>query len=194
MTDVVVFGAGGRAGRAVLAEARRRGLSATAVVRDPAKYPDLENAVAGDATDAELVARAAKGHATAIVAVYSAEQSEYAKATGRLLEGLERARVGRLLLVGLATTLGPVPDDFPAAWRPFVEGRGEELAVLGRYDGPVDWVVLTPPMELVEGPGTRYRTQTLGDPLTYAALAAALLDEAAENRHHRRQIAISGEG
>jgi putative NADH-flavin reductase len=124
--------------------------------------------------------------------VYSAEQDGYAKATAQLLDGLERARVGRLLLVGLATTLGPVPDDFPAAWRPFVAGRGEELAVLGRYDGPVDWVVLTPPMELVEGRSTGYRTQTLGAPLTYAALAAALLDEAAENRHHRRQIAISG--
>ncbi|MFI5675985.1 NAD(P)-dependent oxidoreductase [Streptomyces cellulosae] len=38
---VVVFGAGGRAGRAVTAEALGRGLAVTAVVRDPRRYPDL---------------------------------------------------------------------------------------------------------------------------------------------------------
>nr|BFE66599.1 hypothetical protein GCM10020063_111250 [Dactylosporangium thailandense] len=183
MTKTVVFGAGGRAGRAVLEEARRRGVTATPVVRDPAKYPDLEQAVAGDVTDAALVARAAHGHDTAIVSVYSGNQHDYAAAMERLLEGLERAGVHRLFVVGLAPTLGPLPEDFPADWRPFVEARRAELAVLHRYDGPVDWVVVTPPMELVASDDGGY---------TYAALAAALLDEVLAGRHHRRQIAVGG--
>lgn len=41
MSGIVVFGAGGRAGRAVTAEARRRGYEVTAAVRDPARYAEL---------------------------------------------------------------------------------------------------------------------------------------------------------
>ncbi|MEU8250038.1 NmrA family NAD(P)-binding protein [Nonomuraea sp. NPDC048916] len=35
---ITIFGAGGRAGRQVVAEARRRGHQVTAVVRDPARH------------------------------------------------------------------------------------------------------------------------------------------------------------
>ena len=41
MGKIVIFGAGGRAGRAAVAEAGRRGHRVTAVVRDPGKYADL---------------------------------------------------------------------------------------------------------------------------------------------------------
>ncbi|MEV4215444.1 NAD(P)H-binding protein [Micromonospora sp. NPDC049662] len=61
--NIVIFGAGGRAGRRAVAEARRRGHRVTAVVRDPAAHGDLGEAhvVAGDVTDAASVARAAAG-------------------------------------------------------------------------------------------------------------------------------------
>ncbi|MEV1206649.1 NmrA family NAD(P)-binding protein, partial [Microbispora rosea] len=36
--NIVIFGAGGRAGRQAVAEARRRGHRVTAVVRDPAGH------------------------------------------------------------------------------------------------------------------------------------------------------------
>ncbi|MFI5912603.1 NAD(P)H-binding protein [Dactylosporangium sp. NPDC051541] len=202
MTSVVVFGAGGRAGRAVLAAARARGVPATAVVRDNTKYPDILGARTGDATDAALVADVARGHDVAIVAVYSAEvgTGDYAKHTAALLAGLEAAAVPKLLLVGLATTLRAEPGgdrifeaaEFNPEWRPFSEGRAGELAVLEGYTGTVDWVVLTPPMALVEGDDPGYRIQDLGSPLTYAGLAAALLDEVAADRHHRVQIGVSG--
>jgi putative NADH-flavin reductase len=52
MSGIVIFGAGGRAGRAVTAEARARGHQLTAVVRDPGKYRDLDvPTVRGDVTD-----------------------------------------------------------------------------------------------------------------------------------------------
>ncbi|MFD0633684.1 NmrA family NAD(P)-binding protein [Catenulispora yoronensis] len=40
-SPIVVFGAGGRAGTAILAEVARRGRPVTAVVRDPARHPGL---------------------------------------------------------------------------------------------------------------------------------------------------------
>ncbi|MGQ4433313.1 NAD(P)H-binding protein [Streptomyces sp. SAS_260] len=40
MSRIVVLGAGGRAGRAVTAEALGPGHEVTAVVRDPARFPD----------------------------------------------------------------------------------------------------------------------------------------------------------
>lgn len=52
MSRIIVFGAGGRAGGAALAQARRRGHQVTAVVRDPGKYPGLAaDGVAVDAGD-----------------------------------------------------------------------------------------------------------------------------------------------
>ena len=66
MSRIVVFGAGGRAGRAAVGEARQRGHQVTAVVRDPAKYGDLAtdgvHLVAGDVTDVDSVARIGEGH------------------------------------------------------------------------------------------------------------------------------------
>ncbi|WP_433048127.1 NAD(P)-dependent oxidoreductase [Dactylosporangium sp. CS-033363] len=206
MTRLVVFGAGGRAGRAIVSEARRRtahssngggrggdGMTVTPVVREPAKYADLDGAVRGDATDADSVAAVAAGHDVAIVAVYSAEldPAAYAAATEQLLAGLERAAVKKVLIVGLATTFGAV-DSLPAEWRPFAQARADELAVLRDYAGAVDWVVFTPPMELVEGDSMQYTMKELGGRLTYAALAAALLDEVEAGRHHRRQVGVSG--
>ncbi|MFB9445178.1 NAD(P)H-binding protein [Dactylosporangium vinaceum] len=203
MNSVVVFGAGGRAGRAILAEAQRRGVAATAVVRDVAKYPDVPTAVAGDATDAEAVAAVAQGHTAAIVAVYAAEvgPADHVRNAEALLAGLERAGVHKLLLVGLATTLRAGPDaprifeaeGFNAEWLAFSQGRAGELAVLERYSGAVDWVVVTPPMALVEGDDPGYRVQDLGGPLTYAGLANALLEEVAADRHHRVQVGVSGQ-
>lgn len=82
---------------------------------------------------------------------------------------------------------------FPAQWRPFSQARADELAVLEAYDGPVDWVVFTPPMELVDDERDRtYEIRSLGGPLSYSGLAKALLDEVAAGRHHRVQLGVSG--
>ncbi|MEU2225704.1 NAD(P)H-binding protein [Streptomyces sp. NPDC018347] len=63
---VALFGAGGRTGRAVTAEARARGYRVTAVVRDPARHPYLEaegvTVVWGDVIDSGAVNRTASGH------------------------------------------------------------------------------------------------------------------------------------
>lgn len=209
MEKIIVFGAGGRAGRAAVAEARRRGWEVTAVVRDPSAYADLAESgvtvLAGDATDAGSVARLAVGHDAAIGAVYraDADAAEFFAAAGRgLADGLARAGVERLLWVGVATTLpteeGPrICDgpDFPAGWRAFALAHDAASAAFRGSD--LDWVVVTPPMRLEEGEREgAYRTGTAllpgTDRITYADLAIALLDEAEDGKHHREQIAVAG--
>ncbi|MFC5007217.1 NAD(P)-dependent oxidoreductase [Dactylosporangium cerinum] len=203
MTSLVVFGAGGRAGRRITAGARERGLRVTPVVRDPARHTDVESAVAGDVTDADSVAAVAAGHDVAVSAIYTADVDPtklYGDGTRALLDGLARAGVGRLLVVGVASTLeGPdgvkIYDsaDFPDAYRPFSLGRAAEVAELER--GPVDWVLFTPTMQLVDEPGTGSYAITADGRIvdgitTYADLAVAMLDEAVSPKHHRAQLTV----
>jgi uncharacterized protein len=61
MSRIVIFGAGGRAGRTAVAEALTRGHDVTAVVRDVSRYqgPPDARVVAGDVLDAAAHARGA---------------------------------------------------------------------------------------------------------------------------------------
>lgn len=168
MSGIVVFGAGGRAGRAVTAEARRRGYEVTAVVRDPARYAELGadgvTVVRGDVTDPGSVGSVAGGQSAAVHAVSPFSGPEqgfdaldpdfFVKAADALLGGLTAAGVRRLVAVGLgANLLGadgrPVMDDpavFPPEIRPFALAHTAGLSRL-RAEGAggfVDWVMLTP--------------------------------------------------
>lgn len=108
MSRIVVLGAGGRAGRAVTAEALGRGHEVTAVVRDPARYPDLTapgvSVVRGDVTDAGSVREAAGGAVAGVHAVSPFSGPEqgfdaldpdfFVKAADALLAGLAGAGCG----------------------------------------------------------------------------------------------------
>jgi putative NADH-flavin reductase len=208
-TDIIVFGAGGRAGRAAVAEARRRGLAVTAVVRDPAKHTAVAGAgvtlLAGDVTDPRQVARLAAGHAAAISAVYdpAAPVGEFfAAAAAALTDGLTAAGVGRLVAVGIGTVLEAAPgvalsttDGFPEDVREFSAGHAAELPILAASE--LDWLVLAPPPVVIgEGPGAGgYRLGGAGllagaESFTYADLASALVDEATAPTRSRELVAV----
>ncbi|MEU7026297.1 NAD(P)H-binding protein [Streptomyces sp. NPDC046275] len=210
---VVVFGAGGRVGRAAVAEAVARGHRVTAVVRDPAKHPDLGGpgvtVVRGDATDPVAVAELAAGHAAAVHAGARLDvpSEEYFTAAARaMLTGLPAAGVRRLLVVGIAVTLETAPGvrlmdapDFPAEWRAFAQGHVAEFELLSAEAGPeLDWLMVVPGLDLnAEAPVTGgYRTAVgtvLDGPghIAHADLARALLDEIERPRHSRVQLAVS---
>ncbi|GAB3568412.1 hypothetical protein GCM10027445_18440 [Amycolatopsis endophytica] len=82
MSAIVVFGAGGRAGRQAVAEAARRGHEVTAAVRDPSRHaaPDGVRSVAGDVTDPASAAALAKGRDAVVsaAAVYGAGTDPHA--------------------------------------------------------------------------------------------------------------------
>jgi putative NADH-flavin reductase len=210
--EIVIFGAGGRVGRAAVAEAVRRGHAVTAVVRDPAKYPELAatpavTVVRGDATDPASVALLAGGHDAALNASWRSDvpAEEYFTATARaLVDGLARAGVPRLLVLGIATTLETAPgvrvmDDprFPADYRLFSQGHVAEFELLRATAGELDWLMVVPPMVLTPDAAATGRYQhavgtVVGQGrISHADLAVALLDEIETPAHHGVQWAVS---
>lgn len=228
MSRIIVFGAGGRAGRRAVAEAVFRGHKVTAYVRDPQKHadlagPDVELAV-GDVTVAAEIAAAAKGHDAAIVTVYRPDVSAdeyYSAVANAMLEGLERAGVDRLVVLGIGTLLESAPGvrfmdqpEFPPDYLPFNDGRVVELDILRASDSSVDWVVVcappspldnvTPrtgrytvtghalaPYDNGDGPKFDYPYNAKGPLFTFTDLAVALVDEADSPRHHRDIFGIA---
>ncbi|RLU89271.1 NmrA family transcriptional regulator [Streptomyces griseocarneus] len=215
MKSIVVFGAGGRAGTAVVTEALRRGARVTAIVRDPEKYKALgglgATVVAGDVRDAASVATVAAGHDAAVhaAAPSDAEPTEFfVGAANALLDGLGKAGVSRLATIGLAANLEVAPGvrmmdtpDFPAEYRPFADAHAAALGVLRAAAGGVDWVVLTPPVMFdPDGPRTgAYRTG--GDSMlandegvshvSYADFAIAIVDEIESPKIHRGRTSVA---
>ncbi|MCO5998879.1 NAD(P)-dependent oxidoreductase [Actinoallomurus rhizosphaericola] len=211
MGRIVIFGAGGRAGRQAVAEARRRGHEVTAVVRDPAGHGGLTDdgvrVAAGDVTDVTDVATLAAGHDAAInaAAVYGAgtdPDAFFPAAARALVKGLPQAGVDRLVAVGLSVLL-PGPDGtrlldapgFPAEARPFCLAHAAGLEVLRAEGGTLDWVYVSPAGDFDHEGGRTggYDIREHGDAaarISYADFALALLDEAETPRHHRGHLAV----
>ncbi|MEV5568860.1 NAD(P)H-binding protein [Spirillospora sp. NPDC052269] len=172
MTEIIVFGAGGRVGRAVVREALARGHRVTAVVRDPSAHTSVADAgtdakvqtqtvdnsntagavsfVAGDITDADAVARLTQGkHAVVNAAAdLSADPGEHFPAANRALLA---SKAPRVIAVGLGSYLeaasGPTwmdLPDFPAQFRPFCEGHLAGVDVLRKGGDGLDWLILSP--------------------------------------------------
>ncbi|MEV4626847.1 NAD(P)H-binding protein [Micromonospora sp. NPDC049523] len=179
MSDIAIFGAGGRAGRAVTGEARGRGHRVTAVVRDPARYRHLStdgvHVLRGDVTDVPGVSRILRDHHAVVHAVSPASGPEaladlhhfdgqfFVRAVDALRQAMAEAGVPRLVVIGLFANLDgadgrPVMDDpalFPAALRPFAQAHTAGLDRLRTTGGTLDWVMLTPPAMLdPDGPRT----------------------------------------
>lgn len=213
MAKIVVFGAGGKAGSRVLAEAVARGHEVTAVVRDPAKHAGLARAgvrlAAGDVTDAKSVAAAAAGQDAAISTVFRADADPgefYTAAAQALVAGLAEAGVVRLVTVAVGTALEVAPGvavhdsaEFPAEYRAFSVGHSAEIAVFTASG--LDWAVVTPPPAVLDDAAERSNGYRAGGtsvlptpegaaPFSYADLAVALVDEAVEPKHHREVVAV----
>ncbi|WP_329520667.1 NAD(P)-dependent oxidoreductase [Spirillospora sp. NBC_01491] len=216
MSKVVIFGAGGRAGRHAVTEAVARGHQVTAVVRDAAKHRSLAGdgvtVVSGDVTRADSVAAVASGHDAAINAAARLDMASdefYVSAAHALSSGLPRAGVGRLLWIGIGTMLEAAPGvpvhdtpGFPEEGRAFSLGHAAGLDALRTAGAEIDWLVLAPPPVVLddEAPRTgRYRTgggQVLpagegASGFSYADLAVALVDEIETPKHHRSLTAVA---
>ena len=212
MGRIVVFGAGGRVGRAAVAEARQRGHQVTAVVRDPTKHGDLARdgvrVVTGDVSDGDSVARTAERHDAAISAVYDAGADPAVFFTGAaraLLDGLPRAGVGRLLTVGLASVLrnasGVALMDtpgYPQDYRPFYLAHAAGAEVLHAAAEDLDWLFISPAGDFDhDGARTgRYRPATADatSRISYSDFAIAVLDEIDSPAHHRTHLGVEAHG
>jgi len=137
--NVLLIGATGYAGSAILSELVSRGHTVTAVVRNAAKLSasDSVKPVEADATDPEVLAGLASGKDAVISAynpgwknprLYEDTLENYPK----IVEGVRASGVKRLLIVGGAGTLFVKPGvrlidtgTLPAEWLPGVKSLGE---------------------------------------------------------------------
>lgn len=200
-----VFGAAGKIGSRVVAEALRRGHRVTAVVRDPDSLPGPPGRAivrVGDASDPRSVFELTTGQDLAIGATRPAVGREHdlVGVTGSLLSGLSGTDV-RLMIVGGAGSLrlpaggGRLVDSpgFPRDLRDLALAGADQLDLCVRSVG-VDWTYLSP--AAVTEPGGRTGHYRLGrdelvvddagdSRISMEDLAVVLLDEA-ENPRHRK--------
>ncbi|MBO2452137.1 NAD(P)H-binding protein [Actinomadura barringtoniae] len=201
MAKIVIFGAGGRAGRRAVAEAARRGHRVTAVVRDPSAHPDLAGAVAGDITDAAAVGAIVAGHDAVIHAAVDLTNGEFFTAASRaLVEGLGKAGVRRVVAVGLASVMpgpsgGLMMDEpgYPNEYRSFYLAHAAGLDVL--KESGLDWTYVAPAGDFDhEGErGGAYAVAAHGDAadrITYPDFAIALIDEVENGAHTRAAFIV----
>ena len=205
MSRIVLFGAGGRAGRRILAQARARGHDVLAVMRHPHAHPDIDG-VTGDVTDVADVRRLTAGADAVINAGASMDvppDQFFSASTHALIGGLQTRR---LLVIGIGTTLEPTPGirlvdtpDFPDEAKPFTVGHALELELLQQSPSELDWVVITPPpVVIAEHAETGPLLVSAGPELlhssdptfTYTDLAVATVDAIDNPTHHRTQIAV----
>jgi putative NADH-flavin reductase len=210
---LVLFGAGGMVGSRIAKEALARGHHVTAVQRSPGGL-DLDGkhvmTVEGDATDPGSVARLAKG-ADAVVSAVSPRNPPGAgtlpRAARALLEGVRRAGVRRLVVVGGSGSLSVGPSTmlldspgFPEAYKPEAHEHLEALHVFRREGQGVDWTFVSPPAAVA--PGERTGKYQVGqDNLLVATdgqshisaedYAVALVDELEKGANKGRRMTVA---
>lgn len=212
--NIALIGASGFVGAAVLQELLQRGHQVSALVRNPSKLAPQERlrAVAVDAQDAAQVAQAVEGH-DAVVSAYNPGwdapdlYNQFLRGSEAITQGVKRAGVKRLLVVGGAGSLYVAPGvqlvdtpEFASHVPPnIVPGAKAARDALNRLreETALDWTFLSPAAMLKPGERTgRYRLgedQLLMDGAAPAGisvqdLAVAIVDELEQPRHIRRRF------
>ena len=215
--DVLLIGATGYVGSAILNELISRGHNVIAIVRKAGKLEKnvLITEVEGDATNPETIARLAKGK-DAVISAYNpgwANPRQYEETLEnypRIVEGAKQAQVERLLIVGGAGTLfvkpglrlvdtGTLPDE----WLPGVKSLGEFYLNTLMKEDDIDWIFLSPAANLgnlQKGERTgKYRVgkdDLLVDSegnsfISVEDYAVAMVDELENPAHHKERFTVA---
>ncbi|MBX5450973.1 NAD(P)-dependent oxidoreductase [Thermogemmatispora sp.] len=212
---LVVFGATGNIGQRIIQEALNRGHEVKGVARHPERltlsHPRL-SLEAGNVLDPAAVARLVSGYDAVISAVgpSRAEAEDprmVVQAAQALIEGLKRAGVKRLVVVGGAGSLEVAPGvrlmdtpDFPPAWRPIASAAAEALEIYRQQGADLDWTYFSPAAFIEPGQRTgRYRlgtdqlvTNDKGESrISMEDYAVALLDEIEQPRFVRQRFTVA---
>ncbi len=207
---ITVLGAAGNMGHRIVEEALSRGHEVTAVVRDAARFKEINKqaiASVGDAGNRDKVIELSTNQDLIINATRppNDSESEIVATTQNLLEGLAQTGVRVLMVGGAASLTVPGtggrtviedPNYLPVSARKIARGSFSQLDVC-RSESRVDWVYLSPPAQL--SPGTRTGNFRLGrdellvdeqgvSKISMEDLAVALMDEAEHPRHHRTRF------
>ena len=207
---VVIFGATGRIGRPLLAEALKRGHEVVAFARDPGKL-NLEHerltVVAGDVLDAEAVEKAVVGGDAVLSVIGHAKggmKDVQRRGTGNIVAAMEKRGVRRLVsLTGAGVrTEGdePKPVDrlinlfMKTLERDVLEDAEEHVRVI--QGSGLEWVIVRG-RRLTEGEKKgNYRVALVvgknsGTAISRADLADFMLDQVVEDAYLGRMPVVS---
>ncbi|ADE04243.1 MULTISPECIES: NAD(P)-dependent oxidoreductase [Haloferax] len=192
--NVLLLGASGRIGTRIANELLNRGHAVTGVSRsgeiDGVDDPDF-SAVAGDATDADQIARLAAGH-DAVASALGPSDDESPEVLVEMLDavvdGMRRASVDRLVWTGGAGILNVGPDtrlidspEFPEEWKPVASAAIEAYGLLEDADD-LEWTYVAPAAFIEPGERTgEFRT----------ARGELVADEDGESRISMEDFAIA---
>ena len=214
MKNVVLIGASGFVGTAILNELLNRGHKVTAIVRDPAKVtasnPNLK-VIQADVTDTDVLIEASKCK-DAVISAYNPGwknpniYEETLKNYPLIVDSVKKAGVERLLIVGGAGTLFYAPgkmvmdaDDVPAKLLPGIKSLGEFYLNTLRKENDIDWIFLSPAANMTPGERTgKFRigkddlvVDVNGDSnISVEDYAVAMVDELEQKHHHKERFTI----
>lgn len=214
MKNVVLIGASGFVGTAILNELLNRGHKVTAIVRDAKKMtvsnPNL-TIVEADVTDTDALKEAGKGK-DAVISAYNPGwknphiYEDTLKNYPLIVESAKQAGVKRLLIVGGAGTLFYTPgkmvmdaDDVPAQLLPGIKSLGEFYLNTLRKEKDIDWIFLSPAANMTPGQRTaKFRigkddlvVDANGDSnISVEDFAVAMVDELEQEKHHKERFTI----
>lgn len=214
MKNIVLIGASGFVGSALLKEALDRGYAVKAIVRHPEKVK-VENKhlqlIKADVTDAKKLAEVVKG-ADAVISAYNPGWSnpniydDTLKGYRSIIDAVKNAGVSRLQIVGGAGSLLVAPGKtvlqsgvIPDAIKPGVESLAKVLTDCLLPEKQLDWVFFSPAGTIE--PGERTAKYRLGkndlivdekgnSKISVEDYAKAMLDELEAPKHHRERFTI----
>src|SRR5437868_1197693 len=164
---IVLIGASGFVGSAILQEALDRGHEVTAIVRHPEKLQPHVNLhpQKGNVYDADDVSRLVAGH-EAVISAFNPGwtnpdiYNQQVKGAGSIINGVKQAGVRRLLFVGGAGSLEVTPGvqsvdlpGFPTEYKQGALATREVLSML-RKEQTLEWSFLSPSADLFSGQRT----------------------------------------
>lgn len=212
--NVLLIGATGFVGSAILNELISRGHKVTAIVLDANSLAGKEGveAVVADATNPAELARLAKGK-DAVISAYNPgwknprQYEETLENYPKIVEGAKLAGVRRLLIVGGAGTLFVAPGvrlvdtgTLPAEWLPGVKSLGEFYLNTLTKEQDIDWIFFSPAGNLGNmTTGVRTGKYRLGKDdmlfdekgesfISVEDYAVAMVDELELENHHKERF------
>lgn len=213
--NVLLIGATGFVGSAILNELVSRGHHVTAVVRNTDKLAGVKNttAVKRDVANVDAIAQLAEGM-DAIISAYNpgwTEQKDVANLIrtnyANILEASKKSGVKRLLIVGGAGTLFVAPGVrlvdtgvIPAAIIDFVRPLGEFYLNTLMNENDIDWIFFSPAGEF-DKEGERTGKFRLGKDdlivdesgkshISVQDYAVDMVDELEKPAHHKERFTI----
>ncbi|WFE84762.1 MULTISPECIES: NAD(P)-dependent oxidoreductase [Parabacteroides] len=214
MKKIVIIGATGYVGSAILKEALGRGHQVKAIVRNPSKltliHPNLK-VVGGNVTDTDFLSREL-AKSDAVISAFNPGwenpkiYDETLEGYGSIICAVRNAGVHRYLMVGGAGSLLVAPGrllmnepDVPEKLLPGIRSLAKVYTDLLLPEKSFDWVFLSPAANMFPGQRTgKFRlgkdelvVDEKGDSnISVEDFAVAMIDELEQEKHHQERFTL----